>query len=131
MKRYLKRFGIDIAGYLLILVGLSLGWLPGPGGIPLVLAGLGLLSIHNPWAKRIMRLLARHGNNLTTYIFPENRTAQLLHDIVTALLLCAAMVLVLFAESSWHLALAGILFVFACLDYCLNRQRLARFRSSR
>ena len=57
--RVLKRYALDAAGYLLILLALAIGWLPGPGGIPLVLIGLYLLSLNNPWAQRLRDKLER------------------------------------------------------------------------
>jgi len=45
LNRHSKRIATDAAGYGLILLSLAVGWLPGPGGIPLLVAGLGLLSI--------------------------------------------------------------------------------------
>jgi hypothetical protein len=41
-------------GLLLILLGLATGWLPGPGGIPLVLAGLAVWASEFHWAHRLM-----------------------------------------------------------------------------
>lgn len=64
----MKRWLTDILGVLLIILGFLIGWLPGPGFIPLVLAGLGLLAINHAWAKRWLdkmkakteKLLRRH-----------------------------------------------------------------------
>jgi hypothetical protein len=39
-------------GSLLLAIGLALLVLPGPG-IPLILAGLGILSVHYSWARRL------------------------------------------------------------------------------
>jgi Flp pilus assembly protein TadB len=39
-------------GSLLIAIGLALLVLPGPG-VPLILAGLGILSVHYSWARRL------------------------------------------------------------------------------
>ncbi len=39
---------------LLILLGLLTGWLPGPGGIPLTLAGLAVLASEFAWAHRLL-----------------------------------------------------------------------------
>jgi putative transmembrane protein PGPGW len=41
-------------GLLLVLLGLATGWLPGPGGIPLVLAGLAVWASEFHWAHRLM-----------------------------------------------------------------------------
>jgi hypothetical protein len=45
---------VGAVGLLLILLGLATGWLPGPGGIPLVLAGLAVWASEFHWAHRLM-----------------------------------------------------------------------------
>jgi hypothetical protein len=37
-----------------MVLAILLGWLPGPGGIPLFLVGLSLLAINHEWAKKRM-----------------------------------------------------------------------------
>jgi len=49
-KKHTKRVLVDTAGYLLIVASALTGWLPGPGGLPLLIGGLGLISINNKWA---------------------------------------------------------------------------------
>lgn len=78
-----KRIGIDILGGLLILGSILFGWLPGPGGIPLFLAGLGLLSINHAWARRILLQIKANGSKLSTLIFREDHpTLALAYDII-------------------------------------------------
>ena len=45
---------IAAIGLLLILLGLATGWLPGPGGIPLILGGLAVWASEFHWAHRLM-----------------------------------------------------------------------------
>jgi hypothetical protein len=40
-----RRIAIAIVGGLVVLAGLALGPIPGPGGIPVILLGLGILSL--------------------------------------------------------------------------------------
>jgi hypothetical protein len=47
-------------GLLLVLLGLATGWLPGPGGIPLILGGLAVWASEFRWAHRLM-LRLKHG----------------------------------------------------------------------
>ena len=58
-KYRVYRFLVGVVGGFLILLGAATGWLPGPGGIPLVLAGLGVLASEFEWARRLL-LWAKH-----------------------------------------------------------------------
>ncbi|TXR57644.1 TIGR02611 family protein [Quadrisphaera setariae] len=46
---------VACVGVFLILLGAATGWLPGPGGIPLVLAGLAVLASEFAWAHRLLK----------------------------------------------------------------------------
>ena len=45
---------VAAVGLLLVLLGLATGWLPGPGGIPLILGGLAVWASEFGWAHRLM-----------------------------------------------------------------------------
>ena len=45
---------VAAVGLLLILLGLATGWLPGPGGIPLILGGLAVWASEFHWARRLL-----------------------------------------------------------------------------
>lgn len=128
MNHKLKRIGTDIAGYGLILLGIAFGWLPGPGGIPLVLAGLGLLSINNKWAKDLREYILKHGGKIVQVLFPANRKIQILYDIVVVLLLVLVGVLAMRHAAWWQVTLAGILFFVALLIAGLNRDRITTLK---
>ncbi len=53
------RVGVAIAGLFFVVLGFTTGWLPGPGGIPLVLLGLAIWSSEFEWAHRLMQLFKR------------------------------------------------------------------------
>lgn len=63
-SRVRKPLVLTIGGSLVILSGL-LGWLPGPGGIPLFLVGIAILATEFEWAERfkhyMLDLLKRTG----------------------------------------------------------------------
>lgn len=126
-KRF-KRIATDAGGYGLILLGIVLGWLPGPGGIPLVLAGLGLLSINNAWAARLRNWLFHHSNRLLNFIFPDHPVAQWAYDIVVVLLLGVTAILIWQHHAIWQISLAVFMFFIALLIAGYNRDRLTRFR---
>lgn len=128
MKRNAKRIATDAAGYFLIVAGISLGWLPGPGGIPLVLAGLGLLSINNSWAERLRQLLLKHGGRLVKLMFPNNRWVQWLYDLVVVATLITVGILEAQHDALWQISLGIGLFFVALFVALMNRDRLQSLR---
>ena len=52
----LRRIGVTIAGSLLLVIGVLLLPLPGPG-LLVILAGLGVLSLEYGWARRLIKKL--------------------------------------------------------------------------
>lgn len=50
-----QRIALDIAGFGLMIISPFLGWLPGPGGIPLFVAGLSLVALNHEWAERLLK----------------------------------------------------------------------------
>ena len=128
MKQKFKRIGTDIAGYGLIIIGIAMGWLPGPGGIPLVVAGLGLLSINNAWAKRLRDYLLEHGGKVVQLIFPANRAVQWIYDVVVVILFAGVAFFGWRHSAIWQISLAIFLFFFACFIALMNRDRLNRLR---
>ncbi len=128
MPNTFKRIATDTGGYLLILLGIASGWLPGPGGIPLVLAGLGLLSINNEWAKNLREWLLKNSGKAAEVLFPDNRWIQRLYDLATVLLLALVAALAWRHAAIWQISLATALFFIALLIAGLNRDRAARLK---
>lgn len=58
--RFWFRLAIGVIGASMLIAAPLTGWLPGPGGIPLFLAGLGVLSTEFLWAKRFRKWLLRY-----------------------------------------------------------------------
>jgi hypothetical protein len=59
MASWFQRTGSEVLGWVLVLVGLALLVLPGPGLLALV-AGVALLAPHYAWARRILDPLHDH-----------------------------------------------------------------------
>jgi len=59
MKRKTKAILIDVLGFTLVLAAAPIGWLPGPGGIAVLILGLSLLATNHEWAERIMNRVKR------------------------------------------------------------------------
>jgi hypothetical protein len=130
MKQKTKRILTDIGGYLLILLGIASGWLPGPGGIPLVLAGLGLLSINNKWAMDLREYLLKNGGKVVQTLFPNKPHIQILYDIAVVLLLGLVAALAWQHAAMWQISLAVGLFFLALLIAGLNRDRAIRLKQT-
>ncbi len=126
MKKKAKRIAIDFAGYFLILLGLATGWLPGPGGIPLILGGLALLSINNHWARRLIKYLKQNGNKFMEILFPDKTWAKLLHDLLVVLLLFGAFLLYQSSFGSIRYGFIVALVAIAVADFLYNRNRGAK-----
>lgn len=131
IKRNVKRIATDAAGYALVILAILTGWLPGPGGIPLALAGLGLLSINNVWAKRLREHLLKHGGKFVKILFPKHPGVQVLYDILVVALLVFVAALAWQHTAFWQVSLAIALFFIAVFLALMNRDRLHWLRKQR
>jgi hypothetical protein len=131
MSKKLKRILTDIAGYGLILLGIATGWLPGPGGIPLIVGGLGLLSINNVWAQKLRDYILKNGGKVVKSIFPNNPVVEFLYDLIVVLLFMLVGALAWWHNAIWQISMAIGLFFIALFIASVNRDRLQRFKNRR
>ncbi len=121
-----KKIGIDILGVLLIISSGLVGWIPGPGGIPLFLAGLALLASNHEWAEKLMGNLSNHGNKLSELIFSEKPATQLLFDIISLSLFLLSCYIISTSESVFIKGVfSGLMFTSIWL-FIGNRKRLQK-----
>lgn len=59
VKRVWLQVAVGVLGSVLIIAAPLTGWLPGPGGIPLFLLGLAVLSSEFVWAERLRHRAVR------------------------------------------------------------------------
>lgn len=128
LRRNLKRILTDTAGYLLILAGVATGWLPGPGGIPLIVAGLGILSINNTWAKRLRVWVVDHAGQAASILFPKNPWVEWAYDALTVALFVLTIWLEVHHANVWQMGLGVTAFFLALLIALTNRDRLQKLR---
>jgi len=115
-----KRILFDVVGVILILVGLSIGWLPGPGGIPLILAGLGLLSINNHWAKNAIKHVEKYAKNIKLLLFPNNKLAKYIHNFIAFILFIIALWLIVIIGTPFSIGLGISCLAIAMAEILLN-----------
>lgn len=93
MKQKTKAVLIDILGFALILVAIPIGWLPGPGGIPLIILGLSLLATNHEWAERIMNRLKDEVSNASKRVTEADPVTKWGIDIMGIVFIAGAVVL--------------------------------------
>ena len=119
-----KVFLTDMLGILCLILVPFLGPLPGPGGIPLLLAGFGFLAVNHDWADDAIHFVKKHSENLLGYFFPDKTLIKWAWDIFAVLVLLGGLALNLTAE--WWL-LKGLSYgvmAGASTIFMLNRGRL-------
>ncbi len=103
-RPFYQRIAIDIAGFGLMIISPFLGWLPGPGGIPLFLAGLGLVSLNHEWARNLLNNFERKREEWTDKYLMTSLRVSLAVDAVCLLVLIGGSYL---AFTQDHLLLKG------------------------
>ena len=126
-----NRVLVDTAGYLLLVAAALTGWLPGPGGIPIAVAGLGLLSIHNKWAKDLREWVLENGGKILPILFPKHPVAQWTYDFVATGLFALSVYLGWRHAAIWQVSLAASAFFLAGFVALMNRDRLQRLKNRR
>lgn len=122
-----KRILIDMLGYICIVLAFALGWLPGPGGTPLLITGFGLLSINNEWAKRVLNYLKTEGLRLADIVFPDRKLIALVWDVVLIVLVAIAVVVYRDYEGFIATVVSSLALAIALYVFTLNRKRVERW----
>lgn len=115
----------DLAGVGLIILAVLTGWIPGPGGIPLFLAGLGLLAINHEWARRWLRQFKTHGLKLAELFFREHPVLKIIYDAL-ALALVAGGIILLVQLQGLSRTFATVLLFLGLGLFFGNRKRLQK-----
>lgn len=127
----LRTILIDILGvFLIVLAGLT-GWLPGPGGIPLLIAGLGLLSINHEWARRWLETVRRHGVKLSEKLFNNSPRVTLMIDLIGLLIIAVAVFIIVYFTKSVARSAAIFLVMLGIFILLGNRDRFKKLKPKR
>jgi len=86
----LQRIAIDVAGFGLLVLAVLTGWLPGPGGIPLFLVGLGVLAMNYEWAERLLKNFDKKRRQLTDKYLMTSPRVSFFVDIAGIIILVVA-----------------------------------------
>lgn len=122
------RIGIDILGFLFVIAAGLTGWLPGPGGIPLLILGLSLLATNHEWAERILLYVKDHGFKFLDKFFDGSPRVKLLIDIAGIVTVALGVFLVVALTQSRAKTAAISLFVVSLVLLLGNRKRAQSLR---
>jgi uncharacterized protein (TIGR02611 family) len=75
IARNSKRVAVTIAGFVVVLAGLAMLVLPGPG-ILVVVAGLAILATEYVWAQRLLRIAKEKANQAKDTLLRKNKEAD-------------------------------------------------------
>jgi hypothetical protein len=118
----------DFAGFGLVVLAILTGWLPGPGGIPLLLAGIGLLSINHEWARKILHNIKTYGLKFFDRIFVDHPMVKILYDSLAIALFSFGVYLLV--KLTGFTQTVSLIFVFLGITLFLgNRQRLKKIQA--
>jgi hypothetical protein len=119
-----KRLAYDTLGVLLIIISPLLGWLPGPGGIPIFLAGLRLLAIHHPSADRLQKKIVKEGYAFFKKLFTKHPVVQAIYDFFSAVLIFGGFYLINTYTRNMTLTFAIVSIGIGLALFLGNRDRL-------
>jgi hypothetical protein len=119
---------VDVLGVLLIIAAGLTGWLPGPGGIPLLILGLSLLATNHAWAERLLLRVKHGGNKLADQLFDAHPVVKLAIDLVGILLIAGGVILLVQATRSLVYSAAISLLLVATVLLLGNRRRFSTLK---
>lgn len=124
LKRYGKIIIFDTLAVLCFIGVVLFGWLPGPGGIPLLILGLSLLAVNHDWAERWIETVKIHGVTIKSYLFPKNRVIRILYDVASIIIVSIGLYLSFTSEMRILSALGAIMTSGALIVFLFNRDRI-------
>ena len=128
IKNKITIYLLNFLGILCLLLVPIIQPLPGPGGLPLTLLGLHLLSINNPWAQRLKKSIQTHGLNLGDFVFPNDKRCQLVWDIVIYLGILACLSPFLLIDTNyWQQIILSVILSVLGTGWLQNRRRWQTF----
>lgn len=114
----------DAAGIGCLLLVPLLGPVPGPGGIPLIIAGFGFLAVNHDWADDAIVYVKKHSDNLRKIIFPDRTYIKWAWDVFSLSLFFLGLYFNL--TSDWWILKATSIGIMATAStlFVMNRGRI-------
>ena len=78
VPKHIRRPIVLTLGLFFVLLSGAIGWLPGPGGIPIFLLGIAILSTEFHWAERLKRKILHYIHATGAWIRIHSRISLLI-----------------------------------------------------
>lgn len=118
-----KRIAVDALGVCCIIGSALTGWLPGPGGLPLLIIGLSLLATNHHWAERILMEVKHKGARLGDSLFMGSPRVRATIDILSVVLVAAGVYVVTSVTKNIFQTIGISLCITAVVLLLANRNR--------
>ena len=126
-KKHIRRIAIDIAGFGLIIISPFVSLLPGPGGLPVFIAGLGILSLNYDWAKRILENFEQRYKDFVDKHLVKNKKVSRLIDLLCLIIIATGIFILLNAQALIFRSLSNSFISFGTIVIISNQKRLDKF----
>lgn len=121
----------DVTGLIMVVIGIIIGPLPGPGFVPFFFGGLGLMSLHHPTIARLRDYLLEDGNAFLEKFFPDRKLIMILWDIAVILAVGLGILSILGLDGFWQVVFGAAFLTGAFTAFVKNRRRLHRYNQHR
>jgi hypothetical protein len=121
-----KHIVLDALGILLMIISPLFGWLPGPGGIPVFVAGLALLAVNHEWAKRWLASIKEKGMDIMDAVFVRHPIWEAFYDLATVVCVVVGVHLLNSYTRNLTITIGILLLIVALFLFFGNRQRMRR-----
>lgn len=123
-KNVIKVILTDLAGIILLILVPFLGPLPGPGGMPLLIAGLGLLAINHDWADNLLHKAKLHSDSLRRIVFPDITWIKWFWDVFAVAALSIGVYLSFIVDGYFLRAVSVVIMAGSTTVFIMNRNRI-------
>jgi len=123
LKKYGKIIVFDTLAVLCFIGVVLFGWLPGPGGIPLFLLGLGFLAVNHDWAERWLETAKHKGVTFKKWLFPDTPWIRHSYDVLSVIMMTTGATIILRSSNRVYEAGSVIILFMGLFLFLLNRDR--------
>lgn len=121
-----KRIIVDIVGFGLVIISPFTGILPGPGGIPIFLVGLGLIASNHQWAVDLLHDFEKRRVDFTNKVLLASPKISRSIDIVCIVILTVGAYLALTQDNFIARGIGLFSFSISLLLVLSNQKRFER-----